>query len=589
MTELTSPARNGTGEPVAPPPHQPEHQPERQPGQSRFIARAAAVTAALTVAGALAGLVRDQTIAHLYGAGAATDAFLVAWTLPEIGATLLIEDAMALVLVPAFSLALSHRAAAGGGPLAPDPVRALVAATLPRLLLALTCLAVLLVLGAPVLVELLAPGLPEHRTAVECTRLTAVTVLTFGTAGYLSAGLRAHRRFVPPAAIYTAYNLGIVATVLALHTVWGVRAAAVGVALGGTLMVLVQLPAFLREMPARGLVNGGKSAPTPTPTTSTPALAPAASTSPAARTAVLSAATVLAPVALFTLGRQSQVLVERFLASSLPAGAISHLNYAQKVAQIPMVLSLMICTVTFPVVARALADGEPERARRRVERDLTLAALVVLPGAAYIVAYAPQLIELLFQRGAFSASDTGATASVMRVYALGLLGHTLVGALVRPYFSAGWATWYPAGVMAVGLLVTTAAGVPAAARWGVYGIAVANAAGITLTAVLLLRALGGRAAGRAGARGRRRRTRPPLPVGIDLRGVTRTLARLLPAAALAAAVGWAAAPLTGPPLVAAAVGALAVPAVFGAAAFAAGVPEVPQLFSTVTRRFRHDR
>ncbi|WP_329812922.1 lipid II flippase MurJ, partial [Streptomyces sp. GSL17-113] len=77
-----------------------------------------------------------------------------------------------------------------------------------------------------------------------------------------------------------------------------------------------------------------------------------------------------------------------------PAGAISHLNYAQKVAQLPMVLSLMVCTVTFPVVARAMADGDAAAARRRVERDLALAGLVVLLGAAYVVACAPQIVGL---------------------------------------------------------------------------------------------------------------------------------------------------------------------------------------------------
>ncbi|NEC38787.1 lipid II flippase MurJ, partial [Streptomyces rubrogriseus] len=120
--------------------------------------------------------------------------------------------------------------------------------------------------------------------------------------------------------------------------------------------------------------------------------------------------------------------------------AISHLNYAQKVAQIPMTLSLMLCTVTFPVVARALADGDTERARDRVERDVALAAAVVLLGAAVVVACAPQIVQLLFQRGAFTAADTAATAGVMRVYALGLLGQTVVGALARSYFSAGRAS-----------------------------------------------------------------------------------------------------------------------------------------------------
>ncbi|MEE1942954.1 lipid II flippase MurJ [Streptomyces sp. TRM 70361] len=563
-----------TTAPTAPPPPPGPHAPaDRAPG-GRFVARAAGATAVLTAAGSFLGLVRDQTVAHLFGAGSDTDAFLVSWTVPEFAATLLIEDAMALVLVPAFSLALSRRAAArGGGPEpasgpAPDPVRALLAATLPRLLLALACAAGATALLAPLLVRGLAPGLADPALAVECTRLTALTVLGFGTAGYFSAALRAHRSFVPPAAVYLAYNLTIIAAVLVLHARWGVRAAALGVAAGSAAMVLVQLPAFWRRLPMRPAVR----------------LSVRLSVRPGARprrggrrrgtgprTAVLVGGAVLAPVAVFALSRQSQVLVERFLASSLPPGAISHLNYAQKVAQLPMTFSLLLCTVTFPLVARAMADGRTERARARVERDLVLAAVVVLLGAAYVIAYAPQIIELLFQRGAFGAADTAATASVMRVYALGLLGHCLAGALVRPFFAAARPVWYPAGAMAVGLLLTVGAGALAAPRWGVHGIAAANAAGITATALLLLHGLGTRV----------------LPVRVGR--VAAGLGRLVPAAAAACAAGWAAARLVPAPLPTVLAGCLVVPAVFTAVALAVRAPEVPQLLTAVTRRFRHAR
>ncbi|MGX9229707.1 lipid II flippase MurJ [Streptomyces albus] len=436
----------------------------------RFLARAAAVTAALTAAGSLCGLLRDQAIAQLFGADAATDAFLVAWTVPELASTLLIEDAMALVLVPAFSVALARRAA--GGAEGDDPVRTLVAATLPRMALWLAGAAGLLALAAPQVVRVLAPGLADVSTAAACLRLTALTVLFFGVAGYFSAALRAHRHFVAPAAIYVAYNCGIIGVTVAGHGLWGVRAAALGVAAGGALMVLVQLPSFLRRLPGRG---------------------PRAVRAPRCRAGALTAVGLgaLAPVVTFAVSRQAQVLFERFVASSLPAGAISHLNYAQKVAQLPMVLSLMVCTVTFPVVARAMADGAAEVARRRVERDLALAGIVVLLGAAYVVACAPQIIGLLFQRGAFDARDTAATAAVMRVYTCGLLGHSMVGALVRPS-SRGTGRRGTRRPMGVGLAVTAGAGLPAAGLWGVYGIAAANALGITTTAALLLRGLGAR-------------------------------------------------------------------------------------------------
>uniref|UniRef100_UPI002442F9E0 lipid II flippase MurJ n=1 Tax=Streptomyces sp. YIM 98790 TaxID=2689077 RepID=UPI002442F9E0 len=222
-----------------------------RPAGERFVARAAAVTGVLMAAGALCGLLRDQTVAHLYGAGGETDAFLVAWTLPEVAATLLIEDGMALLLVPAFSVALARRAAGVPGRGGADPVRALLAATLPRLLLVLVAAAALPALCAPLVVRVLAPGIADPALAADCTRLTALTAVTFGLSGYLSAVLRAHRCFAPPAAIYVVYNLGIVVTALALHGAWGVRAAAAGVAVGGALMVLLQLPFFLHFV--RGL------------------------------------------------------------------------------------------------------------------------------------------------------------------------------------------------------------------------------------------------------------------------------------------------------------------------------------------------
>ncbi|CAM5725585.1 Putative peptidoglycan lipid II flippase OS=Streptomyces albaduncus OX=68172 GN=FHS32_000289 PE=4 SV=1 [Streptomyces griseoloalbus] len=356
-----------------------------------------------------------------------TDAFLVAWTVPEMAATLLIEDGLAIALIPAFSMALARRARGVPG----DPVRELVRATLPRLCLAFAAVAALAAAGAPYLVAVLAPGLPDPRLAVDCTRLTALSLLAFGLAGYCSAALRAHRRFLAPAAIYVAYNTGIIATMFAFGGEWGVRAAAAGVAVGGRSMAAVQLPSLWGRLTSR-------------------ASAPAAVDGGAADEERPVRLALIAAVLLFALCRQSQVLVERFLASSLPAGAISHLNPRRRSPRSPMTLSLMVCTVTFPVVARALADRDTARARARVQRDLVLGVCVVLLGMWRRGRLRPATIDA-FQRGAFTASDTAATADVMRVYALGLLGQTLVGALVRCYFSAGSARWYPLGVMGVGI------------------------------------------------------------------------------------------------------------------------------------------
>lgn len=532
---------------------------EVAPPTGRFLAKATLVTAALTAAAALLGLGRDQSLSYLFGAGSETDAFLVAWTVPEFAATLLIEDGMAFVLVPAFSVAVARRARGGAGA---DPVRSLVASTLPRLALAFAASAVLLILGAPYLVEALAPGLPDPRLAVDCTRLTGTCVLTFGLAGYCSAALRAHRRFVAPAAIYVAYNVGIITAMFVLGGRWGVRAAALGVAVGGVLMIATQLPALLRQLRRPKRDRGA-----PAPPVCSEALA-SGDDRDAARPVEL---TLITTVLLFALCRQSQVLIERFLGSTLPSGAISHLNYAQKVAQIPMTFSLMLCTVTLPVVAQAMAEGDTERARSRVEKDLALVSCIVLLGAAAIFACGPQIIELLFQRGAFTARDTAATAAVMRVYALGLLGHALVSALVRSYFSAGRPTWYPLAAMASGIVATSWIGAATVDSWGVLGIAAANAIGITLTALLLLRGMRGRA------------------VPIRTRQVVGEMSRPVRAAVAAGVVGMYCADRFDSPVLGLAVGGVVVALVFVLLASALGASGVTPALRSVTRRLPYVR
>ncbi|MFJ5061166.1 lipid II flippase MurJ [Streptomyces nigra] len=576
----------------------------RSPGavSGRFLARATLLSAALSMAAAVLGLGRDQALAHLFGAGAETDAFLVAWTVPEMASTLLIEDGMAFVLVPAFSLALARR---GRGTPGPDPVRALVAASLPRLCLALAGAAALLVLGAPLLVAFLAPGLSDPSLAVACTRLTATCVLSFGLAGYCSTALRAHRSYLAPGAIYIAYNAVIIATMVVLAARWGVRAAALGVALGGCAMALAQAPSLWRRLARRP--GGGSGVPRATGADRDgghgvpraagadrdggPGVTQAAGTDRDGGPGLARAAGadrdggraftvgLVCAVLLFAVGRQSQVLIERYFASGLPAGAISHLNYAQKVAQLPMSLAMMVCVVTFPVVARAIAEGDVRRARDRVERDLTLMACLVLLGTSVVVACAPGIVHLLFQRGAFTAGDTAATAAVMRVYALGLLGHTLVGALVRSYFSTGRASWYPPAVMGIGVVATIGLSAWAVGPWGARGIAGANAAGISLTALLLLLGLG------------------PQSVPVRIPRVAGALARPVAAAVGATAAGLAGAGLADGPAASTAAGCACASVVFLALAWllnAAGVRSLPfpvphSVRSPLTRKLRHGR
>jgi putative peptidoglycan lipid II flippase len=448
------------------------------------VLRAAALAAGLTALGSLLGLLRDLSLARFFGATGETDAFLVAWTVPETASPLLIEGAMAFLMVPIFVRALAEQGTLGG----------VVRATLPRIAAPLALTAGAVAVAAPVLVHLLAPGLSEPAEAVRAMRVTAVTVLTFGLAGYLGAALRSAHVFGWPASIYIAYNVGILGSMALLHDKLGVFSAAVGVAAGSILMVGVQLPAFLRRVePVAARVAGA-----------------------APQVALLA----FIPIAVFTLTRHAQVFVERILGSQLPAGTISYLNYAQKVAQVPMVLSIMVAAVTFPMLARSVVAGDDTGSRQRMERDLRMVSAVVLVASAYLVTFSVPIIRLLFEHGAFTAQDTAATAAIMRVYALGLLGQAAVGVLTRSYFAHRRPTWYPALVMAAGLALTVVVSLALLPRWGGSGIAAGNAAGITLTAALLLR-------------GQRAR-----PGAVFVTGVSRSVGGLVLLAAAAGLAGW---------------------------------------------------
>ncbi|MFI0451442.1 lipid II flippase MurJ [Actinomadura sp. 6N118] len=532
--------------------------PAHRLGRASSIGWAAGISAVLICCGTALGFVRDLTMAHLFGASSSTDAFLVAWTVPETMSPLLIEDAMALIMVPAVARRLQH----------PDGARPLIAAALPRLAAGLALAMLAAILGASLLVEVLAPGLHDPGPAVLCVRLTAVTILTFGVAGFMSATLRAHHCFGPPASIYLAYNLGILTVIAAGASSFGITSAAAGVAWGSVLMVAIQLPAFLRELrnppqpaptgPAEpapaglaqpatarsaepasngsaelasaGLtepasigsaepasirsaepVSAGLTEPACTdlgdpdpvgpdegaatrsaelisgPVEAVPARSAVPVPAPAPAAALAWAAVI--PVVVFTLTRQAQTLAERFIGSSLAAGSISHLNYAQKVAQVPMVLSLLVVTVTFPRLARDSAGGDTRQVRSRVEADLVIASAIVLAATAYLIGSAQVIIQLLFEHGRFTAADTTRTATLLQIYSLGLWGQATLGVCARAYFAQSQPGWRPAAAVALGPAVTIVLGVALTAATGAAALAAANAIGITLAAAPLLAGL----------------------------------------------------------------------------------------------------
>jgi putative peptidoglycan lipid II flippase len=275
-------------------------------------------------------------------------------------------------------------------------------------------------------------------------------------------------------------------------------------------------------------------------------------------------------VAVYTLSRQAQVFVERFLGSHLEPGTISHLNYAQKVAQLPMLVALLVCTVTFPTLARSVAARQKDEARRRLETDLRTVTALIFVATAFLVVFAPDIIGLLLEHGEFTAADTAATAAIMRVYAFGLFGHAMVGVLCRPFFTGERPSWYPAAAMGVGLATNAVLAAVAVPHFGGPAIAAANGAGITVTAGLLLI-------------GVRRRV-----IEVSLPALGGAAARLGLAAAGAAAAGVAIRRITAglPDVVVVGTGGVVLLVAFVGLAHVLGVREVGQVFTGIAGKLR---
>jgi putative peptidoglycan lipid II flippase len=279
----------------------------------------------------------------------------------------------------------------------------------------------------------------------------------------------------------------------ALHEQLGVVSAAVGLAVGSALMVLIQVPTFLRLTSLRGLRL-------------------------AFERRLLIAAVAFVPIASYSFGRQMQVFVERFVGSTLQPGAISQMNYASKVSQMASLLALTAAAVAFPSLARMASDRQA--LKRRIEQEVRRLLLLITPAIAFLCLFAGPCIRVLFERGAFGPSDTAETTVVMRVYCLGLLGQVLVSLGAFVCFGTRRRSWIPGVAIGVGLLVTVVLDVSLAPSIGVVALAVGNAVGIVVAALLLW----------AGVRRR--------IVDFDAHGLARLLALAAPLAAASATVAW---------------------------------------------------
>ncbi|MES2260841.1 MAG: murein biosynthesis integral membrane protein MurJ [Pseudomonadota bacterium] len=391
-----------------------------------------AAISSMTMLSRVTGLLRESLFARAFGAGAYTDAFIVAFRIPNLLRRLFAEGAFSQAFVPILAEYKNQHGQEASKNLADHVATTLVWATL--------LVSVLGIVGAPLFVYLIATGLrtsPDaFDAAVWMTRLM-FPYICFMSFVALSGGiLNTWRQFKIPAFTPVLLNLSFICAslLLAQHLAQPIYAMAIAVFVGGLLQVAIQIPALIKIgmlprlslNPAIGLRDAG----------------------------VRRVLKKMGPAVFAVSAAQISLMINTSIASRLAEGSISWLSYADRLMEFPTaMLGVALGTILLPSLAKANTDADHAEYSALLDWGLRLTFLLALPAAVGMAALAVPLISTLFHYGKFSAEAATMSAQPLIAYSAGLVGIILVKTLA-PAFYAKQDIRTPVKI-ALGVLVAT--------------------------------------------------------------------------------------------------------------------------------------
>ncbi|NWG31254.1 MAG: murein biosynthesis integral membrane protein MurJ [Rhodocyclaceae bacterium] len=427
------------------------------------LLRTLATVSSLTLLSRILGFVRDFVIARAFGAGMFTDAFFVAFRLPNLLRRLFAEGAFSQAFVPMLAEYRLRRNA--------QETKTLVDRVATALFLAVALVTLLGILGAPLLILVSAPGFAadgeKFALTVTLTRITFPYILFMALVA-LSAGiLNTWSRFALPAFTPVLLNLSFIGMAL-FAAQWfdpPVVALAWAVFLGGILQLVLQLPA-LKNI---GMLPRFDFAPA----------------DPGLRRILK----LMGPAVLGVSVAQISLLINTIFASFLTSGSVSWLYYADRLMEFPAgLLGAALGTILLPSLSKAHSGGKPETFSALLDWGLRLTFLLTLPAALALAMLAVPLLATLFQHGAFTAADVLQTRQALVAYSIGLTGLILVKVLA-PGFYAQQNIRTPVKIALLTLLATQAMNLAFIVPFKHAGLALAIGLASCLNAWLLFRGL----------------------------------------------------------------------------------------------------
>lgn len=376
------------------------------------ITRSTGVVSSATFLSRILGLVREQVFAYLFGAGFATDAFIAAFRIPNLLRDLFAEGALSSAFIPVFTDHLTNQGKQKAWELAN--------LILNLLLIAVSVIVILGIIFSPFIVKLIAPGFADEMGKQELTTLLSRIMFPFllliALAALAMGILNTFRHFGVPALAPAVLNLGMIAGGIFLSPLFDppIIGMALGVLLGGFGQMAVQLPSLWKiGFKYRFKIDLGN---------------------PGVKRILL----LMAPATLGLASTQVNIFVNTLIASLLPQGSVSYLNYSFRLMQFPIgVFGVAVATVTFPVISAFAAKKQTGELLETFSSSLKLVFFLTIPSAIFLAVASQTIISVLFQHGRFTFTDTLATSQALIFYCIGLFAYSSVRLTASTFYSMG--------------------------------------------------------------------------------------------------------------------------------------------------------
>lgn len=429
---------------------------------SKKLLKSTAIVSIMTLISRVSGLVRDVVMANVLGSGALTDAFFVAFRIPNFLRRIFGEGAFSQAFVPVFS-ELTERNTQAAKEFVNASAGVLASATL--------LLALFGAYFAPFLVGLYAPGFEEDpetfNTAVDSLRIMFPFLFCISLVAMSGAVLNTLNRFAVPAVTPVVLNLCMILALWLLVPQLdnAATALAIGVLLAGFIQLAFQVPSLLKEgyFPKFTLDLKNSS--------------------------VRRLFTLMLPAVFSVSVAQINMFVNTFLASFLISGSISWLYYSDRLMEFPVgVFGIALATVVLPSLAKEHTSGSQESFSAMMDWALRWVILIAVPATVALFVLAAPLITTIFQYGKFTEHSAQMSAVALQAFSLGVCGFIFVKVLA-PGFFARQDTKTPMKIGVISVLVNIVCSIVLVRYLQHTGLALAISIAAWVNAILLFATL----------------------------------------------------------------------------------------------------